>query len=680
MSKIYPLENKLRPPSELYSTGACLIALVIILGQPSVFMLSRQLSSVVVIALISFGVYRAAQGLQVIRYQRHIHRLPRYKAKMSDIPVSQKVLFLGKGFKWIPMHTQRLRDLSKPENQRYANQPKRYELARRLELYAENRPILNNLTKLTRSDHWLNPLRPLPPVGGLPALHGVSMYEKSVTMPLVDRGNHTLVIGTTGVGKTRLAEILINQDIHRGDVVIVIDPKGDSDLLKRMYTEAGRAGRHDDLIIFHLGFPEDSAQYNPIGSFSKITEVATRVANQLPGSGDSSAFKEFGWRFINIISIALVKMGMRPTYKLLRRYIYDMRALLDLYLQSVTVHIHASLFDWINDYISSYSTEKRPVSYENATLKVLQERGLADEDSVLQSLIETCNYDKTYYDKITASLGPLLEKLTTGNVSNLLSPDYNALDKAEAVFDWLGVIRNRKIVYVGLDALTDATVATAVGNAMLADLVSVSGRIYKYGIDGGFPHDSGEKPTICLHADEFNEVAADEFTQLLNKARGAGFHITAYTQTCSDIEARLGNMAKAGQNLGNLNNIIMLRVKEEKTANLLIDQLPKVPLVSVTAYTGVSDTADFSAGVYFQSSNEDRLSTSEEPMLTPSDLLNLPRGQAFCLLEGGQLYKVRLPLPDNEQDNLPTSIAGMSSTINQWDGDWQHQGKAQCLS
>ena len=75
-------------------------------------------------------------------------------------------------------------------------------------------------------------------------------------MPLGDR-----------VGKTRLAEILITQDIARGDVVIVFDPKGDADLMKRVVAEARRAGRENALYIFHLGFPEFSARYNPVGNF-----------------------------------------------------------------------------------------------------------------------------------------------------------------------------------------------------------------------------------------------------------------------------------------------------------------------------------------------------------------------------------------------------------------------------
>ena len=62
-----------------------------------------------------------------------------------------------------------------------------------------------------------------------------------------------LIQGVAGIGKTRLAEILITQDIRRGDVVIVFDPKGDADLLRRVYAEAKRAGRGRDFYLFHLG-------------------------------------------------------------------------------------------------------------------------------------------------------------------------------------------------------------------------------------------------------------------------------------------------------------------------------------------------------------------------------------------------------------------------------------------
>lgn len=44
-------------------------------------------------------------------------------------------------------------------------------------------------------------------------------------------------------------------------------------------------------------------------------------------------------------------------------------------------------------------------------------------------------------------------------------------------------------------------------------------------------------------------------------------------------------------------------------------------------------------------------------MLSPSDLVQLPKGQAFALIHGGQLHKVRIPLPDASHDPLmPVSL------------------------
>src|SRR5690606_31616233 len=107
------------------------------------------------------------------------------------------------------------------------------------------------LPRLTAWDSAFNPLRPLPPLGGSTLLHGVEPNEVEASLPLTERVGHTLVLGTTRVGKTRLAEVYITQDIHRGEVCIVFDPKGDADLLKRMYVEARRAGREREFYVFH---------------------------------------------------------------------------------------------------------------------------------------------------------------------------------------------------------------------------------------------------------------------------------------------------------------------------------------------------------------------------------------------------------------------------------------------
>ena len=39
-------------------------------------------------------------------------------------------------------------------------------------------------------------------------------------------------------------------------------------------------------------------------------------------------------------------------------------------------------------------------------------------------------------------------------------------------------------------------------------------------------------------------------------------------------------------------------------------------------------------------------------MLLPADIIQLPKGQAFALLEGGKLWKIRMPLPAAGEDTL----------------------------
>jgi hypothetical protein len=52
---------------------------------------------------------------------------------------------------------------------------------------------------------------------------------------------------------------------------------------------------------------------------------------------------------------------------------------------------------------------------------------------------------------------------------------------------------------------------------------------------------------------------------LLNKAGGAGFQVTAYTQTWSDVEARIGNRAKAGNDPVMPENLTVIANEMERT-------------------------------------------------------------------------------------------------------------------
>lgn len=700
------LEALLRPPIELWSTAVCWGVALIAVVAPWSLMMPPLLGWVAAGVAGYFGWKRCREAVRVMRYQHSLKYYKVTKIAPSRIPVGPGEYYLGEGFEWLQTHTQRKRDALLPQSQPFVK-PTEREIALRakgakaMELAkaqcsgpGELTPVVKAIARLAAVDHWLNPLQPHPDLGGSPIGHGVgSLDEGPVKMRQSSRNGHMLVMGTTRVGKTRMLEMFATQDIHSGHVTIVIDPKGDAELMLRMYAECARAGRQDQFYIFHLGYPDISARYNGIGNFARITEVATRATNALPSSGNSAAFKEFSWRFTNIVAQAQVALGRVPTYESLLKDVTGIDSLFMDYSHMVFAQqaSQGRLVNWkerlasLEAQLSDKKTAPpvpRALSDRQpefvALFLLIKEAKIAD--TVLSGLAAAFSYDRSFYEKIIASLGPFLEKLTTGAVGKLISPDYYDESDKRPIFDWMSVIRQGGVVYVGLDALSDSVVSSAVGNSMLADLVSVGGKLYKTGLD---PHSADGKiklPTICAHFDEVNEIAGPEFVPMVNKLGGSGFRITAYTQSIFDIEAKVGDKAKAGQILDNFNHLVMLRVRSVTTARLLTDQVPEVDVVHLTPMSGVTDTAAQGTGVDFTSRNDDVWQKTKVPLIEPADVLELPQGQAFALLEGNRRFKIRIPLSDATNDAfVPESLQKVAldmkaryRTSEQWakETDW----------
>jgi conjugative coupling factor TraD (TOL family) len=703
------LEAKLRPPIELWSASVAFGIAFLAICAPWALMMPPVLGYVAALLAAGFGWRRLRQALEVLRYQRGLKINKITRVAPSRLPVIRdQQLYLGDGFEWTPQHTQRKLDAERKDAEPFVRPSG---LERRLSGFgtrlmasveadigtAQNLgtalPLRARcLRRLTSAGGALNPLYPNIDLGGSPVLHGVgALQEKPITLRQSVRAGHLLVKGTTRVGKTRLLELLATQDIHAKHVVIVIDPKGDADLMLRLYAEARRAGREDQFYLFHLGFPEISARYNGIGNFARITEVAARATNALPSSGNSAAFKEFSWRFTNIVAQAQVALGRIPTYATLLRDVTDVEPLFMEYAHMVFRNCAA------NGQFMDFAQRLAAIEAQVMAKKIAVDRPIQTRtpdvvamihwikesrhvDSVLHGLVGAVSYDRSFYEKIIASLGPFLEKLTSGAVGKLISPDYFDPDDERPVFDWMSVIRQGGIVYVGLDALSDAVVSSAVGNSMLADLVSVGGKLYKTGLD---PHREDGKvvlPTVCCHFDEVNEIAGPEFVPMVNKLGGSGFRISAYTQSLFDFEAKVGDKAKAAQILDNFNHLVMLRVRSIATANLLAEQVPQVNVVHLTPMSGVTDTAAQGTGVDFTSRNDDIVTTTKVPLIEAADILQLPQGHAFALLEGNRRFKIRIPLADSTNDPfVPESMRKVAvemkkryRTSEHWaqDADW----------
>ena len=86
-------------------------------------------------------------------------------------------------------------------------------------------------------------------------VHGLAP-ENDLYSELAHLVGHTLIVGTTRVGKTRLFDLLIAQAIFRGETVIIIDPKGDHALARNARAACDASGAGERFVYFHPAHPD----------------------------------------------------------------------------------------------------------------------------------------------------------------------------------------------------------------------------------------------------------------------------------------------------------------------------------------------------------------------------------------------------------------------------------------
>lgn len=472
---------------------------------------------------------------------------------------------------------------------------------------------------------------------GKEALHGDGSYwlhglakEEEVGASLTLLEGHTLIVGSTGVGKTRLFDILIAQAILRGEPVVIIDPKGDHELAQNARRVCEAMGQPERFIYFNPAHPEKSACIDPLRNWNRKTELASRVATLVPSETGADPFTAFAWKVLNDIVGGLLATGTRPNLVALRRYIEGGPD--DLLVKALRAHFRANVKDWEGKSAAFMTKAKGNVveGYVNFYNEVV----IHDAPNVdLSGLISTYKHNRDHFQKMIASLIPILSMLTSDPLKELLSPELEP-GHERIVTDMSRVIRHNNVLYMGLDSLADATVGSAIGSVMLADMTAVAGDRYNYGLD--------EKKPINVFVDEAAEVINNPTIQLLNKGRGAGFKMFIATQTFADFASRLGDENKARQVLANTNNKIILRVLDSETQKYVSDGIPKIKAQSMSVRYGHSLTTNVHEeyGAAYQEQ-----STAEEADLIPPGVLSeLPPLHYFARLSGGKTIKGRIPI------------------------------------
>lgn len=470
---------------------------------------------------------------------------------------------------------------------------------------------------------------------GQPWIHGIEPKEQTLMQPLAHAEGHTLIVGTTGSGKTRLFDLLISQAIMRGEAVIIIDPKGDKELRDNARRACEAMGQPERFVQFNPAFPDESVRIDPLRNFSRITEIASRLAALISSEAGNDPFTSFGWQALNNISQGLYLTHDRPNLIKLRSYLEGGAA--SLVVKSVKAYSSRVMPDSWESKAEPYLSKVREASVERqavAFMRFYREEVKAEHPSPeVEGLLSMFQHDSTHFSKMVANLLPIMNMLTSGDLGALLSPNPNDLDDHRPITDSAKIIRNKQVAYFGLDSLTDAVVGGAIGSILLSDLTSVAGDRYNFGVDNQM---------VNIFVDEAAEVINDPFIQLLNKGRGARLRLFVATQTFADFAARMGSKEKALQVLGNINNTFALRIVDSETQEYVAESLPKTRLKHVMRTQG--QNTDGSQPVLHGGSQGERL-MEEEADLFPSQLLGmLPNLEYIAKISGGKIIKGRLPI------------------------------------
>jgi conjugal transfer pilus assembly protein TraD len=462
-------------------------------------------------------------------------------------------------------------------------------------------------------------------------VHGLELREADIFQPIPHAAGHTLIVGTTGAGKSRSFDLLITQAVLREEAVIIIDPKGDQDLRWSAERACRFIGHPERFVYFHPAFPEESVRLDPLRNFNRSSEVASRIAQVIPSESPGDPFKAFGQKSLDNIVQGLFAIEQRPTLVKLRRYLEGgPGTLVTRALERYFDHCYG---DTWKTRVSGPKT--RDAEARAATLVRFYRDSVQAEypNMDLEGLISMFEHDRTHFGKMVASLLPIMNMLTSGTLGPLLSPDPTDVDDPRPITDSARIIHNAQVAYIGLDSLSDGMVGSAIGSILLADLASVAGDRYNYGIDN--------RP-VNLFVDEAAEVINDPCIQLLNKGRGAKMRLFIATQTFADFSARTGSEAKARQILGNVNNLIALRVMDAETQEYITDNLPKTRLKYIMRTQGVSTHSSNPA--VFSGNLGERLMEEEGDLFAPQLLGQLPDLHYIAKLSGGRIVKGRVPV------------------------------------
>ncbi|MFZ2633502.1 MAG: TraM recognition domain-containing protein [Desulfosalsimonadaceae bacterium] len=382
---------------------------------------------------------------------------------------------------------------------------------------------------------------------------------KKISLKDSDRKGHLFGFGSTRIGKTRLIELMMEQDIRKGYSLVFFDPKGDIDIFSKIVQIAYEENRQDELCLVTPIFPACSAKMDPLAYYYMPEELVSHVVSGI------KAKEEF---FINI--------AYETTFVIVLSLLFFAR------IKNERPNLNFNSVKERASYTDLKNLEAQLKDYENDP----------EAEEILATLRQILASPQDYFSKVSSSLRTVLTSLSAGSVGAIIgkAKANNFIKRLEQ--------GKRVILIVQTGSLLTRKTAHIVARVLLSMIQSFVGRIYLSG--------RTITPPLCLYMDEASNLLYMGVEDLFNKAGGAGVWIHAFTQSIADIEAELGP-ANARKILDNTNSKIFMRVNDPNTANYIADYSGMVKRYSPILSLGGGIT----------------VREVEEPNVRPESVLNL---------------------------------------------------------
>lgn len=566
-------------------------------------------------AMLSMGAYRSYQAYQQYLRNRDFTADQNIEfisyEELKNKKRKDDAIWMGKGFAWTPEVAQKFYD-----------------------------EFLRNPDAMQSKDvsDYSNP-------AGAFWLHSLGEKEMDIYRSLKDFEGHSLIGGVTGAGKTRTIDTVVAQLLMRKDEpLIMLDPKNDEEARENIRKICEKEGR--PFYFFHPAFPEKSCRIDALHSWARVTQISDRIKAILNGNNDDTdTFTSTVWNVVNAIASCMVIIGERPSIVSFRKYMTQ-ENMDELIAKSIETYAASIEPNW-TQYYAPYAAMKfessgrgKPVlsakTQKAMSMMYFYNEVIVDKkpNSEIQELINIRLHDREHLQKLIASLFPVLSMLSSGGLSELLSPTPDP-DDDRPIVSTQQIVDNKAVLWMGLDTLSDSTVGSMIGSLILSDMTSVAGSRYNFGINSG-------ALKVNLIVDEVAEVINTPLIAMLNKSRGAGFRVFLLTQTLADLVTRLGSAEKARMAIGNINNNIILRLKDGETAKYFAESLPEVLIRKMgTQYqsnVGHNPLEQF-GGRYGETMEEEY-----KEIIPPWVFGVLPNLHYIGNYTGGALIKGRLPI------------------------------------